>query len=174
MIVRPAAATDAAAIAHIHVASWRAAYPGIVPDDVLARLDVGVSTARWERRFADPEYPQGTFVAEDAAGAVVGFANGGPERDGTPGYAGELYALYLLQQAQGQGAGRALVRAVTNWLAAREMTAMLVWVLAENGGARGFYERLGGRYVATKPYAIGGRTLDEVAYGWTDTAALRE
>jgi len=173
VIVRLATAADAPAMGRVHVASWRTTYPGIVPDAALARLDAGASAARWAGRFADPEYPMGIFVAEDDAGAVIGFAGGGPGRDGVPGYAGELYALYLLREAQGRGAGRALVRAVAEWLAANGTTTLLAWVLAENHPARGFYERLGGRYVATKPYLIEGVTLDEVAYGWTDTAALR-
>lgn len=173
MRIRLATAADAPAMGRVHVASWRTTYPGIVPDAALVRLDATVSAARWSRRFADPEYPQGIFVAEDDAGSVVGFATGGPERDGIPGHAGELYALYLLQEAQGRGAGRALVRAVADWLAADGVATLLAWVLAENHGARGFYERLGGRHVATKPYLIEGVALDEVAYGWTDTAPLR-
>ena len=43
---------------------------------------------------------------------------------------------------------------------------MIVWVLRDNPGARGFYERLGGVYVRTQPITIGPTTLDEVSYGW--------
>ena len=173
MIVRPALAADAPAMGRVHVASWRTTYPNIVPEAALARLDAAANAARWARRFSDPAYPKGIFVAEDETGAVVGFASGGPERDDIPRYAGELYALYLLREAQGQGVGRALVQAVAEWLAADGVTTLIAWVLAENRAARGFYERLGGRYVGTKPYLVEGVALDEVAYGWTDTAALR-
>ncbi len=49
---------------------------------------------------------------------------------------------------------------------------MLVWVLADNPMRR-FYEALGGRLLREKKVEIGGVALDEVAYGWRDTAALR-
>lgn len=44
---------------------------------------------------------------------------------------------------------------------------MMVWVL-KNNPARGFYERLGGKYLYEKPIQIGAEELMEVAYGWRD------
>ncbi len=38
--IRRARPADAAAIGAVHVAAWRSAYPGILPDDYLARLSV--------------------------------------------------------------------------------------------------------------------------------------
>ncbi len=49
---------------------------------------------------------------------------------------------------------------------------MLVRVLAENP-ARKFYEALGGQLLKAKPIEIGGATLDEVAYGWTDIRVIQ-
>ena len=40
MIVRPAKPGDARDIAEIHVRTWQAAYPGLVPADYLAALSV--------------------------------------------------------------------------------------------------------------------------------------
>jgi hypothetical protein len=51
------------------------------------------------------------------------------------------------------------------------MTALLLWVLAENP-ARRFYERLGGQPVSTKTVTIGGVPLTEVAYGWLDARTI--
>ncbi len=48
---------------------------------------------------------------------------------------------------------------------------MLLWVLSTNS-SRGFYEKLGGRYLKTKPIDIGGEILEEVAYGWDDLPNL--
>lgn len=48
---------------------------------------------------------------------------------------------------------------------------MLVWVLAENPFRR-FYEALGGQYVRTEQFELGGAMLDEVAYGWRDIRTL--
>ena len=48
-----------------------------------------------------------------------------------------------------------------------------VWVLAANP-ACGFYEHLGGRWIAQKTIQIGGSDLMEVAYGWRDIKVLTE
>jgi len=50
---------------------------------------------------------------------------------------------------------------------------MLVWVLAENP-SRAFYDALGGIVVNSKMIEIGGRELQEVAYGWSDIHPLVE
>jgi len=170
--IHPARRADAPAIGCVHAQSWQETYPGIVPDDVLAHVSAERNTERWAARLGDPAYTGGIFVARDDAGEIVGFAQGGPERDGVTGYTGELYALYLVRTAQGMGMGRALVRAVAGWLAPQGRTAMLLWVLAANMPARRFYERLGGHYLLTKQTVIG-KPLDEVAYGWNDTMSLR-
>jgi hypothetical protein len=48
-----------------------------------------------------------------------------------------------------------------------------VWVLADNP-SRGFYEKLGGKFVYEKAVRIGGIALREVAYGWEDIQPLLE
>ncbi len=173
MIVREAECRDAAGIAQVHIASWRTTYRGIVSDEVLARLTVEPRERYWAGLLCGEERSQAIYVAEDAAGAIVGFADGGPERAGRLGYAGELYAIYLLQEHQRKGLGRRLTLAVARRLAEAGMPSMLVWVLANNRLGRGFYEALGGRQVAEQPVEIGGATLTEVAYGWDEAAFAR-
>jgi len=107
-----------------------------------------------------------------ASGEIVGFAVGGPERDGDPVYKGALYAIYLLEKYQRQGLGRRLVAAVAQELIRRDLCSMLVWVLVDNP-ACGFYEALGGRRMHSRPITIGPATLEEVAYGWPDLRAVR-
>ncbi len=172
MIVRAGALADAPAIARVHVASWQTSYRGIVPETYLAELSVEAREQMWASMLSAREERRCVFVAEDAAGQVVGFASGGARRDGDPAYAGELYAIYLLQSAQGDGAGRRLVAAVARRLAELEMRSMLVWVFRDNP-ARRFYERLGGVYLSEQHFELGGTTLTEVSYGWADTRALR-
>ena len=59
--------------------------------------------------------------------------------------AGELYAIYVLPQAWGSGAGAALMReAVAGLREAFDGDAVL-WVLEDNPRARRFYEREGWR-----------------------------
>jgi ribosomal protein S18 acetylase RimI-like enzyme len=97
---------------------------------------------------------------------LVGFASGGRERAGEPGYAGELYAIYILDDFQRRGHGRELVRAVVAGLREMGLEDMIIWVLRDNQPARRFYERLGGVHVRTQPITIGSAILEEVSYGW--------
>jgi len=161
--VRRAEIDDAAAIAKVHVATWRSTYGGMLPDDFLASLAEAGYEERWQRVLADES--SRVYVAADGR-EVVGFASGGRERAGEDGYGGELYAIYVLQDAQGRGHGRSLVQAVTAGLRELDLSDMIVWVLRDNTGARNFYERLGGVYVRAQPITIGSALLEEVSYGW--------
>jgi GNAT superfamily N-acetyltransferase len=162
-VVRPAVVGDAAAIARVHVATWRSAYRALLPKDFLASLNEGQYQDRWWRTLSDASAR--VYVAENADG-VVGFASGGPERAGESGFSGELYAIYVLQEAQGHGRGRRLVQAVVGGLRDLRLTDMIVWVLRDNAPARRFYQQLGGEYVREQPITIGSALLHEISYGW--------
>jgi ribosomal protein S18 acetylase RimI-like enzyme len=169
-MVRPATLYDAAAIARVHVASWRTTYRGLLADDFLASLGEEPYTDRWRRVVGDGL--SRVFVAEEDE-EIVGFASCGRERAGETGYAGELYAIYVLDSAQRHGHGRELVRAVAGALREMRLEDMIVWVLRDNTPARHFYERLGGVYVRAQPITIGAVTLEEVSYGWRNLDKIR-
>jgi ribosomal protein S18 acetylase RimI-like enzyme len=169
-MVRPAALEDAAAIARVHVASWRTTYRGLLADDFLTSLAEEPYTDRWRRVIGDGL--SRVFVVDDEE-EIVGFASCGRERAGETGFAGELYAIYIVDSAQRQGHGRELVRAAAGALREMKLTDMIVWVLRDNTSARHFYERLGGLYVRAQPITIGSMTLEEVSYGWRSLDDIR-
>ncbi len=75
MRVRRAEVDDAEAIVDAHIASWRAAYHGLVPQRVLDDLDPAPRYARLRERLADQGWPRaGMLVVQDGGGTVVGFA----------------------------------------------------------------------------------------------------
>ena len=162
-LVRQAGPEDAAGIARVHVATWRTAYRGLLTDDFLASLNESAYAERWRRTLSGAA--DRVYVAENADG-VIGFASGGKERAGEGAYSGELYAIYVLREAQGHGHGRRLVQAVVGGLRELRLPNMIVWVLRDNVPARRFYERLGGTYVREQPITIGSTLLQEVSYGW--------
>lgn len=170
MLIRPAQPDDADAITHVQITTWRTTYPGIVPDHTLAKLNPERTSTYWRGVIEQRDNPVRVFVAEDEAG-IMGFANGGPEREQNPTYTGELYAIYVLQAYHRQGIGRALVQTVAGELLQQQHTAMLLWMLEANPSRR-FYERLGGQPVLHKMITIGDTELPEVAYGWTDIRTL--
>lgn len=173
MLIREAYANDALAIARVQVDTWRTTYAGIVPAAYLTGLSYEHQGQVWEHFVSTMSDTAGIYVAETPAGAVIGFAHGGPERSGAGDYRGELYALYLLAAYQRQGLGRQLTRVVVEGLLRHGLSSMLVWVFAANP-CRAFYEALGGRYVREQEITIGGAQLREVAYGWSDLRGLAE
>ncbi len=173
MQIRAATYDDVLAIAKVHVDTWRTTYRGIVPDQHLANLSYQRRAHGWYQILNHaPKEGNFTYVAEQAPSQIVGFVNGGLERTGNLIYKGELTAIYILQSHQGQGIGRCLVRTVAERLNELGINSMLIWVLADNPACQ-FYAALGGTIVDQKELEIGGKSLIELAYGWKDTANLR-
>ncbi len=171
MAIRIAQPEDAAAIAKVHIDSWRTTYQGIVPDAYLASLSYEQRTHGWHTILCQSDSTRFVYVVEDDNEQIIGFALGGRERGGDPDYQGELYAIYLLQHTQQRGLGRQLAAAVVAKLLQKGLTSLLVWVLADNP-SRGFYEALEGQHLYDQLVTIGGTQLVEVAYGWRDARVL--
>jgi ribosomal protein S18 acetylase RimI-like enzyme len=162
--IRQATEDDAATIAHVHVASWRSTYAGIVPDAYLQSLDVEARAQSWRERLAARKAI--FFTAEDDA-QVCGFVCGGEMREGIAGYDAELYAIYLLRDRQRRGIGRRLTEALVGSLRAAGFRSMGAWVLKRNPAVQ-FYESLGAIQIGEKLIEIGGVQLEELALGWPD------
>ncbi len=161
--IRRATPQDAARIAHVHIASWRTTYAGIVPEEHLVALNEAERETQWREWLASATP---IYVAE-LDQQVVGFIAGGPIREPIETYDAELYAIYLLQQAQGQGIGKALLHQLATSLLTEGFKSMIVWVLEQNP-AKHFYTRTGAQLLSSKDIEIGGAILAEAAYGWPD------
>jgi len=166
--IRPATLEDAAAIAHVHVASWKTTYPGIVPEAALAALDQESRRQFWQQQLEASAFP--VFIAESDSG-VFGFLAGGPIRTPIDDYDAEVYAMYLLQDHHRKGAGRALLQQLAQTLHKMDHQSMLVWVLEANPAAD-FYRHLGAVPVTSQTIEIGGATLPELALGWPNLEVL--
>ena len=167
--VRRATLADAAGIARVHVQSWHAVYPGILPAAEIERHTLAHRAGMWTRMLQWPAARVFVALAADEAGAdeVLGFASTGAFRVEPPGGEGqgegELNALYLLPDAQRQGTGRLLFDAGANALREAGFQAMRCWVLRGNP-AIGFYERLGGALVTRKTFTVDGVAVEEHCY----------
>lgn len=171
MNVRKATLADAHAIAVVHVESWKTTYEGIVPAAYLGQLSVSEKAQLWRRGLNQPKHS--IFVVEED-GSVCGFISGGRNRAAQgkeAEYEGEIYAIYLLKEAQGKGYGTKLVAALMDDFRRQGIRSMVVWVLADNPSRR-FYERLGGKKIAEKVVDIGGKKLQEWCYGWKSVASF--
>lgn len=140
--VRAAAPGDGRSIAHVHAQSWGEAHRGRVPEALSALVDVEVAAQRWSARLRG-ETPSGgerlgpAWVAV-VEGRIVGFASAGPSRDDDlEEGARELYALYVIADHYGTGAGAALLEAALG------AAAGSAWVLRDNPRAHAFYAKHG-------------------------------
>jgi len=118
----------------------------------------GVETVA--RELADPTHA--TWVAETADGRLLAYAHVGPCKlpypEATADH-GELYQLYALRAAQGQGVGRALLDVALDWLAATMGGPVWLGVWSGNVRAQAVYVKRGFVKVGDYGFHVG---------GWTD------
>lgn len=144
--IREATRADIEAVASAHLASWRAAYRGLVPDAILDVLTEADFVTRWTRDFE--ALPEGTlWVATptiEGEADVLGFAWAGRARAlDLPRTWGEVHAIHLRPEHVGAGLGRALFERGIETMRALGCTEAVLWVLEGNLRARRFYERAG-------------------------------
>jgi phosphoribosylanthranilate isomerase len=166
--LRRATPGDADALGLVHVAAWREAYTGLVPDEILAGLDPQQRAAMWREAIAHGA----TIHLAEQNGAIVGFGSGGEQRDPSLPFSGEIRALYVLTRAQRHGVGRRLMAAMAHDLLAQGHVSGSLWVIEQNAPARRFYEALGGREIARREQQRDGFGAIGVAYGWENLAVL--
>lgn len=170
--IRRARQMDAMGIAAVHVAAWRSAYAGILPDTYLARLSMPRQTVYYDSMIRRTD--TGVFVAT-ASGIdvppgerprIVGFTTAAPSWTANPHLGeGEIATLYVLDDWRDRGIGRRLMRAAGTFLAEGGCRSAHVWVLRDNP-SRWFYQRLGGRPVSESTISVGGRPVAQTAFVW--------
>lgn len=161
--IRHARPGDAEAIAAVHDASWRDAYRGVIPGCELERM-----IARRGPRWWHSAIVRGTgllvFVGFDQK--IVGYATFGRNRVPSMPYSGEVFELYLTPEHQGLGFGGRLFHAARCELAEHGYLSTIVWALADNERALGFYRHLGGLPIRRAEEKFGDDMLTRVAFGF--------
>lgn len=172
--IRAATAADLDGVGRVQLASWRTMWVGIAPPGYLDQFSDAERAAGWHDLLAE-QPDQFVYVAVTPAGEVVGYACCDPDSNSDPAYPAELTTMHVLLAYRNQGIGRRLVGAVVAHLQAQGASALMLWTLAANGGARRFYERLGGQPLGSHIIPLNEEetvTVAEVSYGWTDLDAL--
>ncbi|MBV8301697.1 MAG: GNAT family N-acetyltransferase, partial [Candidatus Dormibacteraeota bacterium] len=135
--IRSATAGDVHAIAALHLASWRTAYRGIVPDAFLNGVTIDSRIERWTRAVTAPAVQRVTTLVATSEQAVIGVSSFGPGRDHES--SGEIYALHVLPGHTRRGVGAALFNQSTRMLRHMGFASVTLWVLRDNQAARLFY-----------------------------------
>jgi ribosomal protein S18 acetylase RimI-like enzyme len=162
--IRRAKVSDAKAVAEAHDEAWRGAYQGVIPGIELEKLIQRRGPDWWESAIR-----KGSRIAILAFGdKVAGYANYGRNRARSLFFDSEVYELYLRPEYQGLGFGRRLFTSARRDLSQTGMKSLVVWALADNEPAVGFYRALGGKAVARSSERFGDRSLEKVAFAWNN------
>ena len=161
--VRPATDRDAQAIAQIHVATWQAAYTGLMPAEHLAQMTLEKRQAYWSEAI---EFGEPQVLVATCDGQVVGFVGYDRSRDAkTRATVGEIWALYVSPAHWRQGVGLALWDGARDGLKEEGCTQVTLWVLLQNERALEFFEHAAGfkRDMTTlKSVDFGSAKLEEI------------
>ncbi|MFT3987474.1 GNAT family N-acetyltransferase [Aestuariivirga sp.] len=161
---------EAEEMARLHIACWREAYRGIVPEDALEKANVSERTSMWLQRLAD----SAVFVLAAYDDDIpVGFIMAGPNRDpAVPLADGQIGVLYILKSHYRLGLGRALMGKAAGWWLGQGGTSLGLGVLSENARAMAFYTRMGGRIIRTGTFNWDGHALSDAIFLFDDLEAL--
>jgi ribosomal protein S18 acetylase RimI-like enzyme len=160
--VRPARLKDASALAAAYEEAWRSAYQGIIPHLSLERMIARRGLKWWESALRK----RTPLLVLDFGGEAAGYATYGRCRLGRAPFQGEIFELYLHPIYQGFGLGEKLFDGTRLRLAELRLKGLLVWALADNDAACGFYLRLGGKPIAEGSESFGEMSLRKVAFAW--------
>jgi GNAT superfamily N-acetyltransferase len=150
--VRPAMSGDARGIAKVHVASWKAAYTGLLADEKMAQLDIEERERAWRERLKDQQAHRMRAWVAVLDDEIVGYAftQASPDGDLIEGVH-ELTALYLLPSVWRQGVGSVLLTVVERALRDAGIRSLALWVIEGNESAKSFYEARGWSFERREP-----------------------
>lgn len=142
-MIRPALATDAAAIA----AFWNP----VIRDTAITFNPVEKSAAEVAAMILGRQSAGHGFFVAEYQGQVAGFASYAQFRGGA-GYARTMeHTIILSPAAQGTGLGRALMSALEDHARTGGSHSMIAGVSAENPAGRAFHAAIGYTEIATLP-----------------------
>ena len=143
--VRVGWADDAEGIAAVQVRSWRLEYAGLLPSDVLERLDADEFAEAWTASLAGSKDARNRVLVALERNAVRGFAVTGPASDPDldPVAAGEVVELVVDPDHTRHGHGSRLVQACADTLRADRFSTGVTWLNTGDDARRNFLAQAG-------------------------------
>jgi GNAT superfamily N-acetyltransferase len=138
--VRVGWAEDAAGIAGVQVRAWRHEYAGLLPVEVLARLEAEEFEKAWESSLVSPQDARNRVLVALERNTVRGFAVTGPagDPDLDPIAVGEVSELTVDPGTTRQGHGSRLLQASVDTLRADRFTSAVMWLTTQDDVRRAF------------------------------------
>jgi GNAT superfamily N-acetyltransferase len=159
---------DHTRIAALHVASWRNAYRGSLPENFLNQQIEDERLNHWKTRLSAPDADRRCVLLAEYGDKLLGFAC--VLLDEAPHWGACLDNLHVNPAFKRQRLGRHLFAMAVRWVLEKEPGWPLhLWVFEGNLGARCFYEDVGGQAVSCERKRMpGGVFISSVRYVWRD------
>jgi len=137
MTIRHATIDDIPIMSRVMARSWRAAFPGQLPQDFLDTLQDNYFEPRFHERRTECRY----LIAEENGDAIGVLAHNKAYADDSAD--GEIWLCYVIPEYWSQGIGHQLLSAAKNNLRNMGYTRAYLYVLDTNERARRAYIRAG-------------------------------
>jgi GNAT superfamily N-acetyltransferase len=161
--IRNAREEDAIILGSIYSQSYRAAFKGIIPDNILE----GVFSPEKRAEGLHKEILEGAptnAVLFDEDKPVGLLTYGKPKDEEAEDDAVEIWRIYLLPSYWGQNLGAPLMNWGIDEIKGKGYKKITLWVLEENSRARRFYEKLGFVFSGTTRIINPGKELVDLKY----------
>jgi len=147
-----------------HTACWRSAYKGIITDEYLDNMLAEQEQRTESCRQALNEPGDYEFYCAKLGKEMIGRLVICKSRNSDKPAAGEIAAIYLLEEFWDKGYGRHMMNYALNRLKSMEYREVIVWVLEENYRAIHFYEKCGFIFDGSKNEIEIGKPLVVIRY----------
>ncbi len=168
--IRKAVAEDALGITIVNVYTWKTTYSGLIPDFIIDSRIADLKR-RAKKCEHDIEKNNHTVVAEIEK-TIVGFCSYGESRKADYKNAGEIYALYVLNDYQGMRMGKALFLAGVKELVSEGYSSIIINCIQNNPSIE-FYKHMGGKIVGQRQDMILGCCISEDIMYYEDMECLK-
>ena len=165
LTIQPVLPEDAYAYTLTHIACWQSAYQGIIPDEYLAHMPEETEQRVERLKQSIEEGTDGfSYYYAQLDGKMVGRLILNKSRDEDKPDAGEITAIYLLQDYWDKGYGREMMDYAMAQFEEMGYCEVILWVQEENQKARRFYEKCGFAFDGTKKEITIGKPLVVTRY----------
>ena len=164
IVIRKISLEDAYEYTALHIACWRDAYTGIIPDEYFDKMsaDSEKRAEMWRQTLKEPDDCE--YLCIMCENKMIGRLIFSKSRDEDMPHAGEVIAIYLLAGYWGKGYGKQAMDFAVAGLRQAGYNEIFLWVLEENSRARRFYEKYGFVYDGTRQDIEIGKTVTEIRY----------
>ena len=136
---------DEKALAYVQTESWKAAFKGLIPDEVLVRsTDLNKATAMYQR-LLDMGKGNGYILEIDGKPHCIAWWDAARDEDMQG--AAELICIHSLKENWGRGYGHLMMERILEDVQQAGYSQIMLWVFEKNTRAIGFYKAHG--FVAT-------------------------